>query len=244
VSESIDHISSPHLSTPTVYYGQAGTALICFHDSPESSAHTENPRHVFHPPAPEASTFLLFQKDDISAHSVSQVATAPRCLVDSGSTLNTVGDASVLHDYATPSSSPIKMRSATGKIARPVGQGNLPFSFNNGKGTLAVPCQHTPAISTSIMSPAETCECLGYGIYTITCNRQTSTSSLRFTKTGAPDIEMLGTFASRLPHIPLMTQLVNSLCTVTPCRSIPLTSQDLAQERLSDHAHTAMHQVL
>jgi hypothetical protein len=41
-----------------------------------------------------------------------------------------------------------------------------------------------------------------------------------------------------------MTQLVNSLYTVSPCRSIPLTSQDLTQVRLSDHAHTAMHQVL
>jgi hypothetical protein len=58
-SDSIDHISSPDLSTLTVYYDQAGTALICFHDSPESSAHSESPRHVFHPPAPEASTFLL-----------------------------------------------------------------------------------------------------------------------------------------------------------------------------------------
>jgi hypothetical protein len=243
-SDSIDHISSPDLSTPTTYYGQAGTALICFHDSPESSAHSENPHHVFHPPAPEASTFLLFKENDTAAHSVSQVATSPRCLVDSVSTLNTVGDASVLRDYDTPSSSPIKMRSATGQIVRPVGQGNLPFSFNTGKFTLAVPCQHTPAIATSIMYPVETCERLGCDIYTLTCDRQTSTSSLRFTKTGAPDIEILGTFAARRPHIPLMTQLVNSLCSLTPCRPIPLKSQDLAHERLSDHAHTAMHQVL
>jgi hypothetical protein len=243
-SDSIDHISSPDLSTPTAYYGQAGTALICFHDSPESSAHSESPHHVFHPPAPEASTFLLFQEDDTAAHSLSQVATAPRCLVDSGSTLNTVGDASALHDYDTPPSSPIKMCSATGQIVRPVGQGNLLFSFNNSKDTLALPCQHTPAIATSIMSPAETCERLGYDIYILTCNRQTSMLSLRFTKTGAPDIEILGTFSARLPHIPLMTQLVNSLCSLAPCRPIPIGSQDLAHERLPDHAHTAMHQVL
>jgi hypothetical protein len=69
-SDFIDHISSPDLSTPTAYYGQVGTALVCFHDSPESSAHSENLRHVFHPPAPEASNFLLFQEDDIAAHSV------------------------------------------------------------------------------------------------------------------------------------------------------------------------------
>jgi hypothetical protein len=136
---------------------------------------------------------------------VSQVATALRCLVDLGSALDTVGDASVLHDYDTPSSSPIKMRSATGQIVRPVGQGNLRFSFNDGNNTLVVPCQHIPAIATSIMSPAETCETLGYGIYTLTCNRHTSMSLVRFTKTGAPNIEILGTFAAQLPHIPLVT---------------------------------------
>jgi hypothetical protein len=31
-SNSIDHLSSPDLSTPTAYYGQAGTTLICFHN--------------------------------------------------------------------------------------------------------------------------------------------------------------------------------------------------------------------
>jgi hypothetical protein len=121
-------------------------------------------------------------------HSVLQGTTAHKCLGDSGSTLNTMGDATILHDYATPSSSPIKMCSATGHIVRPIGQGNLPFSFNNGKGTLAVPCQHTPPITTSIVSPAETCERLDYDVYTLTCNRKTSTSTLSFTMHGAPDI--------------------------------------------------------
>jgi hypothetical protein len=60
------------------------------------------------------------------------------------------------------------MRSVTGYIINPVGQGKLPFSLINGKGTLDVPLQHTTAIATSIVSPAEMCERLGYDVYTLT----------------------------------------------------------------------------
>jgi hypothetical protein len=198
-SDSIDHVCSPDLTDPEAYYGQAGTALLCFHDSPTSSVHLEDPRHVISPPNPEATTFLVYQDDYTASNSVSQVATGHQCLIDSGSTLNTVDDATILEDYATPSSSNIKMRSATGQIVRPAGQGNLPFYFNSGHGSLAVPCHHTPDIATIIMSPSETCERVGYDVYTLTCNRKTCVSSLLFTKAGAPDIELLGTYAARLP---------------------------------------------
>jgi hypothetical protein len=69
-------------------------------------------------------------------------------------------------------------------------------------------------------------------------------SSLRFTKAGAPGIELLGTYAARPPHIPLLRDMVHPMCSVYPERPIPISSMDLAHERLSDMAHTAMHQVL
>jgi hypothetical protein len=153
----------------------------------------------------------VYQEDNTAPHYVSQIATGHQCLIDSGSTLNTVGGATILEDYANPYSSHIKMRSATGQIVRPVGQGNLPFSFNSDKGTLAVPCHHTPDIVTSIMSPAETYERVGYNVYTLTCNRKTCVLSLRFTKAGAPDIELLGTYAARPPHIPLLRDMVHPM---------------------------------
>jgi hypothetical protein len=128
-SDSIDHFCSPELTDPEAYYGQAGTPLVSFHDSPTSSAHLEDPRHVISPTNPEATTFLVYQEDYTSSHYVSQVATGHQCLIDSGSTLNTVGDATILEDYATPSSSNIKMRSATGKIFKPGWTGKFAVLF-------------------------------------------------------------------------------------------------------------------
>jgi hypothetical protein len=149
-----------------------------------------------------------------------------------------------MQDYAAPLPSSIRMRSATRQIVCPVGQGNLPFSFNAGEGTLAVQCQHTPEIATSILSPAETCERLDYDVYTLSCNRKTSVSSLRFSKSGAQDIEIIGTYAARLPHIPLAVQAIHSLSIMHPCPGLNVSSIALADEQLSDKMHTAVHQVL
>jgi hypothetical protein len=52
-SDSIDHFCSPELTDPEAYYGQAGTPLVSFHDSPTSSAHLEDPRRVISPPNPK-----------------------------------------------------------------------------------------------------------------------------------------------------------------------------------------------
>jgi hypothetical protein len=76
VSDSIEHIGSPDLSDSGTYYGQVGTALICFGDLPTSSDHSENPCLALRPPDPEASIFILYQEEDIAPHLVSQVATA------------------------------------------------------------------------------------------------------------------------------------------------------------------------
>jgi hypothetical protein len=79
-------------------------------------------------------------------------------LVDSGSTIMTVGRSDMLSSHVSPSPSGISMRSATGQIVRPEGEGRIPFDINTGTGSLSVVCQHTPTIKSNIFSPAATCD--------------------------------------------------------------------------------------
>jgi hypothetical protein len=99
---------------------------------------------------------------------------------------------------------------ATGHIIPPIGQGHLPFSQ----------CQHTPSIAKIIFSPAETYERLKYDVNFLSCNRKTRLSSIRVMKMGAPDIEIIGNYAARLPHTPIVAHMVHALSTIPPYHSI------------------------
>jgi hypothetical protein len=123
---------------PDFYYGQAGTALVCFHDAFEAAARAEHPRNVFHPLDPEASKNLLYQEHVDLMHYVSSLSEPRSSLLDSGSTINTVGKVNILQEYSTPFPSSTRMLSATGRILRPVGQCHLrqiggPVTFHPGK---------------------------------------------------------------------------------------------------------------
>jgi hypothetical protein len=59
--------------------------------------------------------------------------------------------------------------------------------------------------------PAATCDSLDYDCYQLTCNRCARKSAVLFSKSGAPDIEILGYYVQRMPFIPLLPGVVNSL---------------------------------
>jgi hypothetical protein len=242
VSDSIDQLASPDLDAPHLYHGQTGTAVVTFHDHTDVAGHPEPVATSFTVDRPEASMFLLFQEHDDASHAVMAISTLKSVLVESGSTLNTVGDSSLLHDYASPSPSPIKMRSATGHIVRPSGQGTLPFKFNDGTGSLDVQCQHTLDIASSIFSPAETCERLDYDSYTLSCDRTSLKSSVTFAKPGKPDIRLIGTYVNILPLLPLSDLPPRPIMSVAPCRSLSTHTDALASTPLSADLTTAMHQ--
>jgi hypothetical protein len=113
---------------------------------------------------------ILYQDPDPSEHYVSQLRSGQDLLVDSGSTITTVGTAHTLFDYVTPSKTGITMRSATGQIVKPKGEGLIILAVNAGTGTLSATCLHTPDIKSSIFSPAATCDSLNYDQYQLTCN--------------------------------------------------------------------------
>jgi hypothetical protein len=97
---------------------------------------------------------VIFSKEDIHAHSVQSIHTQRDMLVDSGSTITTMGSNGELSEYIQPSRYGVKMRSATGKMVQPAGKGNITLQAD--KASLVLTCQHTPTIGSSILSPAET----------------------------------------------------------------------------------------
>jgi hypothetical protein len=161
-------------------------------------------------------------------------------LIDSGSTITTQGSVDGLQAYVAPSKSGIRMRSATGQVVRPAGEGALPFPINDGKVSLSVLCQHTPAIQSSIFSPAETCDSLDYDSYALTCNRRDSMSTVLFSKRGSPYIVIRGTYKLCMPYIRL-TSAAESVRSV-----VPMTCKfpSVQPEVLSDNNDDAVHQVL
>jgi hypothetical protein len=66
----------------------------------------------------------------------------------------------------------------------------------------------------------------------------------RFSKAGAQDINILGIYAARVPHIPLAAQAINSLRTMHSCLGLNVPPVDLVNESLYDDVHMAVHQVL
>jgi hypothetical protein len=100
-------------------------------------------------------------------------------LIDSISTINTVGSSGILSQDVSPSTSGVAIRPATGQIVKPTEEGIFPFPVNDGPGTISVRSLHTTKIKSSVMSPAATCESLDYHSYQLTCHRLRGTSELR-----------------------------------------------------------------
>jgi hypothetical protein len=129
-----------------------------------------------------SSQCIVLDDAAVTTHSVSLLRPNAHLLVDSRSTINTVGSSVVLSSYVSPSLSGVALRSATGQVVKPIDEGRLPFTINSGQGSLSILCQHTPAITSSIVSPAATCDSLDYDCYQLTCNRRMSTSAVFFSK--------------------------------------------------------------
>jgi hypothetical protein len=184
-------------------FAHSDTALVTYRDRPWFPSSTEHTAHTFQLVDAPLDDCIHFDDDPDTAHTVSLVQSDMALLVDSGSTITTVGSRSLLSEYKAPSSSGIAMRSATGHIVRPAGEGRIPFAINTGTGTLSVLCQHTPAIKSSIFLPAVTSNSLNYDSYTLSCDRRRSVSLVCFEKLGAPYITIRGTYVKRMPFISL-----------------------------------------
>jgi hypothetical protein len=186
---------------------------------------------------------VIFQEDTTHEYHVHSMHPYNALLVDSGSTIKTVGRADMMSLYVPPSQSGISIRSATGQIVRPEGEGRIPFDINTGTGSLSVVCQHTPAIQSSIFSPAATCDSLDYDVYQLICDRRAHTSQVSFCKSGAHDITIHGTYVHRMPFISLPPSGINSLIPAVP-RILDIAPSDRQPEPLDADSSTAIHQVL
>jgi hypothetical protein len=101
-----------------------------------------------------ASKCIFLDDAAETIHSVPLLRPDTNIRVDSGSTINTVVSSTVLSAYVSPSLTGIAMRSDTGHVVKPNGEGRLPFAINSGQGSLLFSCQHTPD-NTSNISPLQ-----------------------------------------------------------------------------------------
>jgi hypothetical protein len=126
---------------------------------------------------------------------------------------------------------------------QPEGKGRIPFYINTGTGSLSAVCQHTPAIKSSIFSPADTCDSLHYDVYQLTCDRRAHTSQVSFRKSGAPAITIHGTYVHRMPFVSLPAAGIHSLTLAVP-RLLDIAPSDRHPEPLDVESSTVIHQVL
>jgi hypothetical protein len=242
-SHHIDSIETLDLSAENVLHGHSGSAVVSFQDRSWFPSSQEPPAQVFKLVETHAPQCVLFQEYTPHEHQVHSMHPHHTLLVDSGSTITTVGRSDMLSSYVSPSPSGISMRSATGQIVRPEGEGRIPFDINTGTGSLSVVCQHTPEITSNIFSPAATCDSLDYNVYQLTCDCRAHTSHVSFRKSGAPDITIHGTYVQCMPLISLLPAGINSLVPTVP-RLLDIAPSARQPEPLDMDSSLAIHQVL
>jgi hypothetical protein len=242
-SHHIDLIETLNLSAENVWHGHSGSSIVSFQDRSWFPSSQEPPAQVFNLVESHAPQCVLFQEDTPHEQQVHSMHPHHALLVDSGSTITTVGRSDMMSSYVSPSPSGISMRSATGQIVRPEGEGRIPFDINTGTGSLSVVCQHTPAIKSNIFSPAATCDSLDYDAYQLTCDLRYHTSQVSFRKSGAPAITIHGTYVQRMPLISLPPVGINSLVPTVP-RLLDIAPSARQPEPLDADSSLAIHQVL
>jgi hypothetical protein len=215
-------ITQVDFSDPDMTHGQIGDSVVTFQHRPWFPSSSEPPAATFMMETSSHHQCIFYQKTDPSVNSVSQLRSGQELLVESDSTITTVGTAHALSDYVNPSKNGIAMRSATGQIVKPQGEGRLTFEVNAGTGTLSAACLHTLDIQYSIFSPAATCDSLNYDQYQLTCNRTQKTSTVRFTKDGTPNILLQGSYIGRMPFISLAQASIASLGPAIPRSELPM----------------------
>jgi hypothetical protein len=149
-----------------------------------------------------------------------------------------MGTNSELASYVQPYTSGIKMRSATGQVVLPAGE--VDITLHAEQASLVLKFQHTPAIGSNILSPAETCDTLDYDFYSLTCNRRTAMCQVLFEKKGSLDITLQGTYSNHMPYI----WLASSLAAVTSVVPMTYNFPSVTEESMSANSDDAMHQVL
>jgi hypothetical protein len=170
--DKVDTVARLDFFYPVSFHGQTGSVIISFnactmfptkHDAPAAAF------QITRSPFTRASYMMIPRSLDPD-HTLSHLHTNADMLVDSRSTITTVGASDILNAYMYPSKSDIKRRPTTGQVVYPACEGSLTFTINYGSGSLLIICQHTPTIQSSIFSPDETCDTLDYDSYHLTCH--------------------------------------------------------------------------
>jgi hypothetical protein len=233
-----DFVNRLDFDDPQLFHCKFGTALVTYKDQLRCTNTQESPAQTFLIKQTHVGPFVIFSEASSIEHSVNSVHPQLDMLVDTGSTITTMVTNGELSSYVKPSTSGIKMRSATGELVLPAGEGDVTLQAE--QASLVIKFQHTPAIGSNILSPAETCDTLDYDLYSLTCNRHTSPCQVLFAKRGSPDITLQGTYSHRVPYI----WLASSLAAVTSVVPMTYNFSSVTEESLSDDNDDAVHQVM
>jgi hypothetical protein len=223
---------------PQLFHCKIGTALVTYKDQSWCTNTQESPAQTLLIEQAPLGPCVIFSEASSIEHSVNSVHPQLDMLVDTGSTITTMGTNGELSSYVKPPTSGIKMRSATGQVVLPAGEGDITLQAE--QASLVLKCQHTPSIGSNILSPAETCDTLDYDLYSLTCNRRTATCQVLFAKKGSLDITLQGTYSHRMPYI----RLASSLAAVTSVVPMTYNFPSVTEESLSDDNDDAVHQVM
>jgi hypothetical protein len=132
------------LNFDDLFHCKVGSALITYRDQAWYSPIPESPVHTLELMEAPFCPCMIFSEDSSHEHSTKSVHTQGGMLVDSGFTITIMGINSELSAYIQPSTSGVKMRSATGQVVQPACEGNI--TLQAYKAPLVLTCQYTPAI--------------------------------------------------------------------------------------------------
>jgi hypothetical protein len=233
-----DFVTRLDFDDPQLFHCKIGTALVTYKDQSWFTNTQESLAQTLLIEQAPLGPCVIFSEASSIEHSVNSVHPQLDMLVDTGSTITTMGTNGELSSYVKPSTSGIKMRSATGQVVLPAGEGDITLQAE--QASLVLKWQHTPAIGSNILSPAETCDTFDYDLYSLTCNRRTATCQVLFAKKGSPDITLQGTYPHRMPYI----RLASSLAAVTSVVPMTYNFPSVTEESLSDDNDDAVHRVM
>jgi hypothetical protein len=139
-----DFVTRLDFDYPQLFHCKIGTALVTYKDQTWFTNTQESPAQTLLIEQAPLGPYVIYSEASSIEHSIKSVHPQLDMLVDTGSTITTMGTNDELSSYVKPSTSGIKMRSATGQIVLPAGEGDITLQAE--QASFVLKCQLTPAL--------------------------------------------------------------------------------------------------
>jgi hypothetical protein len=133
-----DFAMSLDVDDPQLIHCKVRSVIVTYRDQTRYSPIPESPMHTLELMEAPFGPCVIFSDDSSHEHSVTSVHTQCDMMMGSGSTITDMGINGELSAYIQPSTSGVKMRSATGQVVQPAGEGNI--NLQADKASLVLTC--------------------------------------------------------------------------------------------------------